>query len=585
VNPESRPNDGHGLYRRLLRYVWPYRWVFGLAILGMLINAAVQPLFADIMRQITDEGFVARNPDFIRRIPWILIGLFAVRAVSGFVDTYCIRWVGRKVISDIRGAMFSRLVDLPSRFYADHSSALLVSKFVYDTEQVSTAATQAVTITVRDTATIIGLLAYLSYLNWQLTITFVVVAPVLALLVRLANTRLRATSRDIQRSIGTIADVVKEAVQGYRIVKTFGGQAYERAAFARANENNRRHAMRKALAAATAPTVIELMSAGAIAYIIFVATQPERHVTPGEFVAFLSALLLMMASGRRLSKIMEPIQMGLAAAHSVFALVDEPIETDAGSVPVDRLQGRIEFRNVEFHYGSKREGVLHDISFSVEPGQTVALVGPSGSGKSSIAALLARFYDTERGDILVDGHPLRELSLADLRRNLSVVTQEIILFNDTIERNIAYGYEGEIPRERLLEAATAARVMEFAEALPEGLQTRIGEQGVRLSGGQRQRIAIARALFKDAPILILDEATSALDAESERWVQNAIESLITNRTTVVIAHRLSTVERADRILVLHRGKIVEAGTHAELLDLKGRYWRSYQAQFGAAAEA
>jgi len=572
------------LYARLLRYVWPYRYVFALAILAMLINAGVQPLFADIMRQITDQGFVERNPEFIRRIPWILMSLFLVRAVSGFVDTYCIRWVGRKVISDLRRQMFERLVELPSRFYSNHSSARLVSKFVYDTEQVSTAATQAVTIMVRDTATIIGLLAYLAYLNWHLTITFIVVAPVLAFLVRYANRRLRSASREIQRSIGIVADVVKEMIQGHRIVKTFGGQRFEEQAFESANEANRRHSMRKALAAATAPAIIELMSAGAIAYIIFIATQPERNVTPGEFVAFLSALLLMMAAGRRLSKIMEPIQMGLAAAHSVFDLVDEEGEPDTGDVHVDRLSGHIEYRGVEFHYGSKKKHVLHDINFTIEPGETVALVGPSGSGKSSIAALLARFYDPDAGEIRIDGHDLRDVVLPDLRRNLSVVTQETILFNTTVARNIAYGFEGEIPRERLLAAATAAHVMDFVEALPEGLDSEIGELGMKLSGGQRQRIAIARALFKDAPILILDEATSALDAESERHVQAAIDALISNRTTLVIAHRLSTIEHADRILVLREGRIVESGDHAQLMNGRGHYWRSYQAQFGGSAQ-
>jgi subfamily B ATP-binding cassette protein MsbA len=577
--------QGTRLYRRLLGYAWVYRGMFALSIIGMLVVAATEAGFSALMKAVMDGGFVERDAAFIRQVPWLIIGLFLVRGVAGFVDTYCIRWVGRQVTFDVRRQMFEGLLHLPNSFFDRNSSASLVSKLIYDVEQLAMAATTAVTTMVKDSATVLMLLGYLFYLNWKLTLLFLIIGPILGSFVKFLSSRFREVSKNIQATVGGIAHVTKEAIQGQRVVKGFGGHARESEQFDRANEDNRRQSMKKAAVAALSVPVIEFVGAAALSWIIYLAMQPGdgAQMTPGGFVAYVTGMLLIMPAGRRLTKINEPLQAGLAAAHSVFALIDEPEEIDTGTTSMQRAEGRIEYRGVEFHYGSSHKGVLHDISFAIEPGQTVALVGPSGGGKSSIASLLARFYRVEEGAILIDGIDINDIVLKDLRRNIAMVTQETILFDDTIASNIAYGHEGEPPRERVEAAARAAHVLEFTAKLPEGLDTRIGEHGLRLSGGQRQRLAIARALFKDTPILILDEATSALDSESERQVQDAIQALIANRTTLVIAHRLSTIERADRILVLKGGRIVESGTHAALLEQDGEYARLYRTQFAETA--
>ena len=563
-----RPPGGAELYRRLLRYVRRYAGVFSLAVLGMLVNAASNAGFAELIGRITDEAFVAQDPRFIRLIPYLFVGLAVVRGIAGFLDTYCMRWVGRRVIFDVREDMFRSLLRVPNRYYDDHSSASFVSRFVFDVEQLSTAATAAITTLVRDAATVLILLGYMFYKNWQLAAIFLIIVPPLAILVRWMSKRLRKISRQVQASMRGITHVVKEAVQGQRVVKIFHGQDQEAQNFFSANNRNRQQAMKRATVAALSPGVVELFAAGAFALIIYQAAQFQLagEMTVGTFIGFITAMLLLMSPARRLTKINEPIQTGIVAAESAFSLIDEAPEVDTGKRRLKRARGQVEFRDVGFRYTEERNPVLHEVSFLAQPGQTVALVGPSGAGKSSVAALLARLYPVGQGEVLIDDVDISTVRLADLRANLSVVTQETILFNDTIARNITYG--SRFSKSRLQRAVQAAHVLEFVDRLPEGLETRVGEQGLRLSGGQRQRIAIARALYKDAPILILDEATSSLDAASEQQVQKAAAALMAQRTTLVIAHRLSTIVGADRIIVLRQGRVVETGTHRQLLDRK-----------------
>jgi len=580
VTSDATADRGIAIYRRLLGYTTPHKTVFVIAVVAMVVAAATEPWFAKIMQDILDEGFVKRDPDFISRIPLLIVALFLVRGVAGFIGNYGIRWVGRRVIFALRRDLFQRMIQLPSGFYDRQSSATLVSKLIYDVEQVDAASTSAVTTLVKDSATVIGLLGWMTWLNWRLTLVLVVVTPILAWFVNFMSSRFRRASRNIQESMGGIAHVTKEAVQAQRIVKLFGGQVYEAENFFAANNRNRQQAMKRATVAAASVPVIELVGAAALGGIVYLGAlfALKDQMTVSAFVSYVTAMLLLMQATRRLTKVNESLQAGIAAARSVFELMDEPPESDHGIRSLERARGHIEYRDVSFNYGSKRKKVLENVSFTVKPGQTVALVGPSGSGKSSTAALLARFYEVESGTVTVDDINVSEIMLADLRRNIALVPQETILFDDSIRNNIAYGAGGTVDEQRLLQAAEAAHVMEFVARLPQGLDTVVGEHGTRLSGGQRQRIAIARALYKDAPILILDEATSSLDTESERQVRDAINNLIRNRSTLVIAHRLSTVEHADSIVVLKHGRVVETGTHRELLASGGEYAKLYRNQ-------
>ncbi len=581
----ANPTDvsGFQLYTRLLRYALPYKWVFLIAVAGMIAAAAAETSFAALLKPIMDGGFVNRDENFIRWLPWLLIIVFFARGIGEFVDSYCMSWVGRRVIFDLRGQMFDRLIRLPTRFYDHHSSATLVSKLIYDVEQVAQASTTALRIFIRDTLTTIALFSWMCYLSLKLTLVFLVVGPVVGLVVRIASKRFRDASRRIQASMGGIAHVAKEAFLGHRVIKSFGGHGYETKTFKRANSQNRRQAMKKAAVAAASVPLIILVAGAAVAVIIVIATSrvSSDSITAGTFVSYLGAMLMLMSPIKRLARVNEIIQNGVAASGSVFGLMDEALERDDGTRNLERAKGRIEYRDVVFSYDDNTGTFLDHISFAIEPGQTVALVGHSGSGKSTLASLLLRFYRPDQGEILLDDIPINELTLDALRSNISIVTQETILFDDSIRHNIAYGNAGSIDEDRLHEAAKAAHVLEFIEPMRLGLDTIVGEQGIRLSGGQRQRIAIARALYKDAPVLILDEATSALDSESERLVREATQSLIHNRTTLVIAHRLSTIGQADNILVLDAGKIVEQGKHDELMQKDGAYAKLYNTQLTA----
>jgi len=573
------------LYRRLMAYVWPYKWVFLASILGMAVVSATEAGFAWVMKPLIDGGFVKNDASSIRYVPMLIIGIFVARGLFGFLASYATNWVGRQVIFQIRNQMFTRLVHLPSRFFDAHSSGILISKLIYDVEQVMNAATKAFTSMIKDSLSLVFLLGWMLYLNWQLTLLFMLLAPVIALTVRAISLRFRKTSRLIQQSMGEITHVVQEAIEGQRVVKIFCAQEVEAHAFNQVNGRNLKQAMKKATAAAINVPVVELLAAVGVAVAIFFAMQQSSagRLTAGEFTSYITAMALMMPAIKRLSMVNEVIQTGMAAAQSVFGLIDETPEADPGTHELPRATGRVEYRHVGFRYPVSNAPVLDDVSFRIEAGETLALVGASGSGKTTAANLLPRFYSADAGEILLDGVNINTLKLNNLRSHIALVSQETVLFDDTIRNNIAYGKEGPIDDQRIVEAARAAHVLDFAQQQPEGLDTMVGERGVRLSGGQRQRIAIARALYKDAPILILDEATSALDTESERLVQEAMRELMRNRTTLVIAHRLSTIENANRILVLSQGRVVETGTHAELLARNGAYARLYRLQFSDSA--
>ncbi|HDZ79455.1 MAG TPA: lipid A export permease/ATP-binding protein MsbA [Gammaproteobacteria bacterium] len=572
---------GWELYRRLLSYVKPYRKVFLFAIIGMIIVAATQPGLPYLIKGITDKGFIARDSGYIRMIPIYLILLFLIRGVATFASQFGIYWVGRRVIFDIRREMFQRMIHLPTAFFDENHSAKLVAKLIYDVEQVATAATTALTTVVKDGLTVTLLLVYLVYLDWRLTLIFLVIGPLVGIFVRFMSKRFRAVSTSIQSSMGHIAHVAKEAIEGQRILKTYGGHKKETRYFEQANEENRQMYLRKAKISAMAIPVVEMFIALSLAGLIaFMLSRTDQNsTTVGSFIAFLTAVLLLMPPIRRLTKINEPVQTGIAAAQSVFMLMDEEEEKDNGEGVLETIKGHVEFKQVGFRYHPDDDPVLEDINFEIAPGNVVALVGASGSGKSTIASLMARFYDPQQGQILIDGIDVCTLGLKNLRKQLAVVPQETILFDGSLAENITYGCEGDISQEALSKAVDASNVQEFVKGLPEGMDSQIGERGVRLSGGQRQRVAIARAIYKNAPILVLDEATSALDTRSEHHVQEAMQYLMEKRTTLVIAHRLSTIEHADKIIVLHQGKILEQGSHEALLKKNGTYAELYHRKF------
>jgi subfamily B ATP-binding cassette protein MsbA len=575
--------DSRALYLRLLGYVKPYWRMFALSIVALILTAATEPLLPALFKPLLDQGFVAKDQAFIRWIPVLLLGLFLVRGFTSFVSTYCMAWVGSRLVMDLRAAMFDKLMTLPTRYFDQNPSGQLIAQLAFNVTQVTQSATSSLTTLVRDTVTVLGLLGYLLWLNWRLTLIVFALVPLTLWVVRIASRRLRGLSRKAQQNIGDLTQVVDEAVGGHRVVKLYGGEAYEQTRFRQAANLARLFEMKRVAANAVYEPVIQLIAAVALAIIVYIAAgqASSNTTTVGGFVAFFMAMLLLFAPLKRLTAVNDQLQRGLAAAETIFSMLDQDAERDRGTGTLDRIDGRLALRNVSLTYPGKTVPALDGITLDIAPGETVALVGASGSGKTTLANLVPRFYDPDEGVIELDGIDVRDIRLQHLRSHIALVSQDVVLFNDTLAHNIAYGAKRDATLEEIRAACVAAHAWDFIQAMPEGLDTLVGENGMRLSGGQRQRIAIARAILKNAPILILDEATSALDSESERHVQAALDTLIANRTTLVVAHRLSTIERADRIVVLEGGRIVEIGSHAELLAKQGRYAQLHALQFSA----
>lgn len=567
-------------YGRLLKYVKPFWIAFSLAVVGNIIYAAASTGMAAAMEYVIEA---IENPSAQNRmmLTGLIVGVFAFRGVGTFMGQYFIAYVGRHVVNALRKQVFDRLLALPSRYFDNNASGRLVSKLTFNVEQVADATTSAVTILLREGLTIVGLLVFMVYTNWKLTLVFVAIGPLIGLVVSYASKRFRKISRRIQSSMGDVTHVSSESITGYRVVRTFGGEEYERERFGEVADRTMKQGLKMASTQAIATPVVQVLVAFAIAALVWVMLAPEIRGTmsTGELVAFITAAATMAKPIRQVTSVHSKIQKGVAAAHDVFGTMDEEPERDDGQYAPARVQGDIRFDDVCFRYQDNLDDVLHHINLDIPAGQSVALVGRSGSGKSTMVSLLPRFYEYYQGEILIDGRPVTEFTLSALRAQIALVTQNVVLFNDSIAANIAYGSLRDRSREEIIEAARKAHAMEFIERMPEGLDTMVGDNGVMLSGGQRQRLAIARALLKDAPILILDEATSALDTESERHIQEALEVVMEGRTTLVIAHRLSTIEKADRILVMDSGRIVEDGNHRQLLEAGGAYAQLHQMQF------
>ena len=575
--------DSRALYGRLLGYVKPYWRMFALSIVALILTAATEPLLPALFKPLLDQGFVAKDQDFIRWVPVLLLALFIVRGITSFVSTYCMAWVGSRLVMDLRATMFDKLMTLPTRYFDQNPSGQLIAQLAFNVTQVTQSATSSLTTLVRDTVTVLGLLGYLLWLNWQLTLIVFGMAPLTLWVVRMASKRLRGLSRKAQQNIGDLTQMVDEAVGGHRVVKLYGGEAYEQTRFRRAANLARQFEMKRVAANAVYEPVIQFIAAVALAIIVYIAAgqASSNTTTVGGFVAFFMAMLLLFAPLKRLTAVNDQLQRGLAAAETIFSMLDQDAERDSGTLALDRIEGRLAFRDVALTYPGKTVPALSGFTLDIAPGETVALVGASGSGKTTLANLVPRFYDPDAGAITLDDNDIRDIRLGNLRGHIALVSQDVVLFNDTLAHNIAYGSKRDATPDEIRAACVAAHAWDFIQAMPDGLDTLIGENGMRLSGGQRQRIAIARAILKNAPILILDEATSALDNESERHVQAALDTLMQNRTTLVIAHRLSTIERANRIVVLEGGRIVEIGSHADLIAKQGRYAQLHALQFSA----
>lgn len=581
---ESFARSSARIYLRLLGYVRPYWIPFAISILGFVIFASSQPAMAWMLKYFVDgltEGASAQflGVPLIWGFPLFIILVALYQGIGSYLGNYFIAKVSLGVVHDLRTALFDNLLTLPNRYFDNNNSGHLVSRVTFNVTMVTGAATDAIKVVFREGLTVIFLFGYLLWMNWKLTLVLMAVLPLIGLMVNSTSKKFRKQSKKIQSAMGDVTHVTSETITGYRVVRSFGGEDYESQRFHRASENNRQRGLKMVRTGAVFTPTLQLATYGAMAGVMFLVLFLRGDATAGDLVSYITAAGLLPKPIRQLSEVSANIQKGIAAAESIFEQLDEEPEQDTGTIERDRVTGRIEVNNLTFGYPGSDKPVLQDISFTVEPGQMVALVGRSGSGKSTLANLIPRFYTHEQGQILIDGVAVEKYRLRNLRRHIALVTQHVTLFNDTVANNIAYGDLAGAPRDAVIAAAEAAYAREFIEQLPQGFDTLVGENGVLLSGGQRQRLAIARALLRDAPILILDEATSALDTESERHIQAALDRVMQGRTALVIAHRLSTIEKADIIMVMDQGRIVERGSHAELMALNGYYARLHSMQF------
>ena len=575
-------------YRRLLALLSPFRWVVVVTILAMVADAVCMTLFAKEVKPLVDKLFVSRDPHMIFWMPIIIVSIFFVRSIAVYIESYGSAYVGRSVVQDMRRRIFDKYLRMPTTFFDRESSGQQISRITYTSEQVAQATTDSAKIAIVDGLTVVGLVAMMLWTSWLLTLALLVMVPSIGILVTYVSRRYRRINTTIQDVVGRVTGVVEEVVGAHREVKVFGGQDYEAKRFDDVTDRTRKLNIKVAATNGLSTAFVQLAAAIALALIVFFATRPfmaHRGLTAGGFMRLFMCMGGILPSLKRLTTVQSNIQRGLAAAQELFGIIDAPVERDEGTRVVERCRGDVEFRDVHLTYAGASTAALRGISLDCPPGSITALVGRSGSGKSSLASLIPRFYEPTSGEVLLDGHPLGDYTLRSLRAQIAWVGQDVVLFDDTIAKNIAYGALAGASEAAITAAAEAANAMEFVRELPAGIHSRVGEGGALLSGGQRQRIAVARALLKNAPILVLDEATSALDTESERLIQDALSRLMKNRTTLVIAHRLSTVEHADQIVVLDQGHIVERGTHAELLARGGKYAALYHLQFRDAATA
>ncbi|MCW7549137.1 lipid A ABC transporter ATP-binding protein/permease MsbA [Photorhabdus sp. APURE] len=569
-------------FRRLWPIISPFRIGLIVAAVALILNAAGDTLMLSLLKPLLDEGFGKASSDVLKWMPLIVIVLMIMRGLSGFVSSYCISWVSGKVVMQMRRRLFSHMMGMPVSFFDQQSTGTLLSRITYDSEQVASSSSSALITVVREGASIIGLFILMFYYSWQLSLILIVIAPVVSLVIRVVSKRFRDISKNMQNSMGQVTASAEQMLKGHKEVLIFGGQKVETERFNKVSNHMRQQGMKMVSASSISDPIIQLIASFALAFVLYAASFPEimDTLTAGKITVVFSSMIALMRPLKSLTNVNAQFQRGMAACQTLFAILDMEQEKDDGKLELKKADGNIEFRNVTFCYPTKELPALQNISMRIPAGKIVALVGRSGSGKSTIANLLTRFYDVNEGSILLDDHDLREYTLSSLRRQVALVSQNVHLFNDTVANNIAYASENQYSREEIERAAEMAYAMDFIKKLDNGLDTMIGENGVLLSGGQRQRIAIARALLRDSPVLILDEATSALDTESERAIQAALDELQKNRTSLVIAHRLSTIENADEILVIEDGHIVERGNHLSLLERNGVYSQLHRMQFG-----